>query len=86
MQRMLILKLVSESFNVQDNIKNIILLKYYIYYRYYYNDHGFHSHEQQLNLSLIIQNTACVLLLVDQPLILMLKPMAVLFNPDSVQK
>ena len=29
MQRMLILKLVSESFNAQDNIKNIILLKYY---------------------------------------------------------
>lgn len=29
MQRMLILKLVSESFNAQNNIKNIILLKYY---------------------------------------------------------
>lgn len=26
---MLILKLVSESFNAQNNIKNIILLKYY---------------------------------------------------------
>ena len=41
---MLILKLVSESFNAQDKIKNIILLKYYT-----------------IIISLIIQNTACVL-------------------------
>lgn len=68
MQRMLILKLVSESFNAQDNIKNIILLKYYT-----------------IIISLIIQNTACVLTF-SRPVIDIAKPIAVIFNADSVQK